>query len=84
MVHTGVSLTDVTGWVQTYTLVNMSENQAWMDFSNDFWHSNTTKLDTLVYSGKFLRGSNLRDFRDPRQKRKNKNHKKRNCKYLNM
>ena len=47
-VHTGVSLTgDVTGWGQTYTLVNMSENQSSMDFSNDFWHSNTTKLDTV-------------------------------------
>ena len=38
---------DVTSWVQTYTLVNRSEKQAWMDFSNNFWHSNTTKLYTV-------------------------------------
>ena len=36
----------------------------------------TLLVACIPYSGKFSRGSNFRDFRDPRPKRENKNHAK--------
>ena len=37
------------------------------------WDRYTVSSEIILYSGKFSRGPNFRDFRNPRPKRENKN-----------